>query len=520
MQQELFEAKKVQQYEEDMARKRADQGLPPPALPPPGDGKGLLPFRFQPEDDEDQVTGRAGLPLVVEAFRGYRGDDLVRSHVKVKKRARGYSEVEFVEDFLVLQSAGGEHLEDFAVLGEDGGLCRLLDRKLPSPDAARQFLLGFHDETLIEAARKQAEEAGEESYVPEESAPLQGLGEVLAGYARGVANPAISTSATLDLDASVIDSEKQTATWHYKGGKGYQPSVVHWAEQDLVLVDEFRDGNVPAGKDNLRLIKRAFRALPDWVRERRFRADSACYDERVLKWLANPERPDGPGGEIGFTISADMTVQLRAKCEAVLAPDALGDPELPRWTMLDDTRADETAEWSEVEFTPGDWPKSAKPLRYLVLRFLRRQGRLFSSGERVKYLAVVTNRESTGDELIRWHWKKAGTIEHVHDETKNGLGAGVLPCAEFGANAAWYRLSMLTYNVLTALKRHTLPPEQQAVKVKRVRFLVFDIAARLTTHARYLWAHAKRSCLERIHAFAARASFCLIRQPLVGLAAP
>ena len=54
------------------------------------------------------------------------------------------------------------------------------------------------------------------------------------------------------------------------------------------------------------------------------------------------------------------------------------------------------------------------------------------------------SREGKGDQLIRWHRQKAGTIEHRHDETKNGLGAGVLPGAEFGANAAWYRLSMLT----------------------------------------------------------------------------
>ncbi|MCK6555286.1 hypothetical protein L6Q96_12020, partial [Candidatus Binatia bacterium] len=35
---------------------------------------------------------------------------------------------------------------------------------------------------------------------------------------------------------------------------------------------------------------------------------SACYEESVLKWLANPERPEGPQGTIGFTISADMSI--------------------------------------------------------------------------------------------------------------------------------------------------------------------------------------------------------------------
>ena len=143
-------------------------------------------------------------------------------------------------------------------------------------------------------------------------------------------------------------------------------------------------------------------------------------------------------------------------------------------------------------------PRPRPPLRYLVLRVLKRQGGLLASGERCKYLAVVTNREGQGDHLIRWHWQKAGSIEHLHDETKNGLGAGVMPCAEFGANAAWYRINMLTYNVLSALKRQVLPPEQQTIKAKRVRFLVFDLTAKLTRHARTLYSHVKAAALRRL----------------------
>jgi hypothetical protein len=85
------------------------------------------------------------------------------------------------------------------------------------------------------------------------------------------------TKATLDHDATILESHKREAQAHYKGGRGYQPAVVYWAEQDLVVADEFRDGNVPAGMENLRLIQRAFASLPSTVRERYFRADSACY---------------------------------------------------------------------------------------------------------------------------------------------------------------------------------------------------------------------------------------------------
>jgi hypothetical protein len=231
-----------------------------------------------------------------------------------------------------------------------------------------------------------------------------------------VASQGKCTRATLDHDATIQESHKREAQFHYKGGRGYQPSVIYWAEQDLVVADEYRDGNVPAGMDNLRLIKRGFASLPASVTEFYFRADSACYEESVLKWLANPEREGGLKGEIGFTISADMTPELRKVCEAV--------PE-KSWELVED-RAHETVQCSEVEFTPGNWSKDAKPLRYLALCIRAKQGVLFANGSTTRYLAVVTNRSGNPVELLRWHWQKAGTIELVHDVSKNELAAKVL----------------------------------------------------------------------------------------------
>jgi hypothetical protein len=35
------------------------------------------------------------------------------------------------------------------------------------------------------------------------------------------------------------------------------------------------------------------------------------------------------------------------------------------------------------------------------------------------------------------------TIEHIHDEVKNGLGVGQLPITKFGANAGWFRIACI-----------------------------------------------------------------------------
>ncbi|MDX2054602.1 MAG: hypothetical protein SFV15_19530 [Polyangiaceae bacterium] len=75
--------------------------------------------------------------------------------------------------------------------------------------------------------------------------------------------------------------------------------------------------------------------------------DSACYHSTVIKWLANAERANGPQGPIGFTISADMTTELRALAAAVPEAD---------WAFVEE-RSDAIVSAAEVEFTPGNWPK-------------------------------------------------------------------------------------------------------------------------------------------------------------------
>ena len=434
--------------------------------------QGLLPYTVEVVADADGLTSRAGLPLVVETMRALGLDHAIAQHVQGRERRSGYTETAKIEALLLLLAAGGDCLDDIAVLQADGGLGRLLGRRFPSADTLRHVLYAFHDDALIVQARA-ARPAGQVAYIPAENAPLQGLARVNTALVHGVAAQGRGTQATLDHDATLQESHKREARPHYKGGRGYQPAAIYWVEQDLVVADEYRDGNVGAGRENLPLIQRGFASLPPTVTTYAFRADSACYDERVLKWLADSHRPGGPQGPIGFTVSADMTAPLHAVCAAV--PEAA-------WQGVE-ARPDETVACAEVAFFPGDWRKGAEPLRYLALRIRKTQGQLFATGSDTKYLAVVTNRAGAVAALIRWHWQKAGTIELVHDVTKNELGAAVPPCGRFGANAAWYRLSLLAYNVLSALKSLALPPALSAARPKRLRFALFTLAGRLLSHA-------------------------------------
>jgi hypothetical protein len=265
----------------------------------------------------------------------------------------------------------------------------------------------------------------------------------------------------------------------------------------LVLADEFRDGNVPALHAPLACAQAAFAALPQTVTQWGFRGDSACYEHELLNWLSNEARPEGPRGVIGFGISARLSAGLGHALAAVADED---------WTTFG-TEGDGTLrQWAEVAYVP-DAPvekKTLQPLRYVGLRLLKPQGVLFADGSDRHHHAVVTNRwDVDGAALLVWHREKQGTVEHVHDELKNGLAAGQMPSGKFGANAAWFRLACMAHNVLCAVRLLSPDPSLRTAKAKRLRFELFEVTGRFSRDRRKITLHLSASVawIERLLRF-------------------
>lgn len=417
----------------------------------------------------EQVTPHAGSALLIELMRRSGVVAAAERQLPAKRSAKGLRPGELVEAFIVLSALGGECLDDFDTLRRDRGLAALLGYDLPAASTARQRLDQFHDPEVLAGRPQQG------SFIPAESVGLAGLRAVVEHSVRTYCSAVQpGPSATLDVDAHLVEASKQSALRTYEGFRGYQPLLVSWAETGLVLADEFRDGNVPAGQRIKELVDQAAAALPyrpaaaPW--QVSVRSDSAAYEQATLDhWQTRGWR---------FAVSADLSPALRKEIVA-LPPEA--------WTVCGQEANGVIREWAEVAYVPSrkTEKKDAPVYRYLAIRIRTPQGVLFGDGDSVKHFAVVTNDWKTdGQALLHWQRGKAGTIEHVNHVLKNELAAGVYPSDKFGANAAWLRLQVLTLNLLEILKATALDEQYRRARPKRLRFAIFTQFGRVVRHAR------------------------------------
>src|SRR6266581_4848593 len=402
------------------------------------------PFVLDARPLHEATSPHAGLLTISRAFRSLGLPSLIAANLPLRKRQRGFTEAQVIESMVLLQSVGGECPEDMHLISKDGCLERGLGYAPPKATAAREFLERFHDKEL---EKLRPEREVQKSFIFPSSVPVAALQEVQSGCVRRIAKLYQKQGqpqriATVDQDATIIESHKQAAYRHYEEGRGYQPMVAVWAEADLVLADEFRDGNVPAKQEPLSCAKLAFAALPQSVSQRYFRGDSACHENQLLEWLKHSDREREPGGRIGFAVSAVMSEALAEALRKVPEAD---------WKSFGKEDDGTLRQWAEEDFVPGDQyeRKDSQPLRYVGLRLLKPQGVLFRDGTDRHFHAVVTNQQTEGGRLLDWHREKAGTVEHTHDEVKNELGGGHVPSQRFGVNSAWFKIALLTYNIVS-----------------------------------------------------------------------
>lgn len=436
-----------------------------------------LPVKIEMDRKPDGLTSHAGCLLLAETA-SVLGLPARLERLFPEAVWKEYPPGVVATAIIVAIAAGAKSVKDVEFLRNDRGLLALLKWKAwPSETVIHRFLKKFH-----ELPRWQGGCQGK-AIVPDESRPLKVLDAINQAVIAALAERDARLQATVDLDATIIPSNKREVLAHYDHGCGYQPWIALWAETGLILTDEFRDGNVPADFHPLQQVKKAFNALPPNVTRKFFRSDSALYSPKVVKWLDRQS--------IVFGISLPMFEKLR---EAI---DALPESAWSRVRKLSSWGPVPTdLEIAEVEFTSNELgrSKNGRPFRVLVVRRVDEQGKLPGMGRSILdedgrrwHLALITNEwESTPEHVWNWSRERCGTVEMAHSVMKRDLAAGVMPSGRFQANAAWYRFNVLTNNLMCAMKILALPRQMASMRPETLRYRLIKLAGRLVRDGRDL----------------------------------
>ena len=121
------------------------------------------------------------------------------------------------------------------------------------------------------------------------------------------------------MDATLVETRKQEALPSYKKHRAYQPLITYWSEAELIVHSEFRDGNVPAGHQQLRVLIEALGRLPAGVEKVMLRSDTAGYQRELLRYCA--EGRDERFGVIEFAVGVDVTTEFRRAVSEVAEQD-------------------------------------------------------------------------------------------------------------------------------------------------------------------------------------------------------
>ena len=260
--------------------------------------QGLLDFQYESDSSSQGLTSLAGLPVYLDLIKASGLGAAIRRHVRAAG-GQGWLDIQMVLAVIFLNLGGGDCVDDIERLEHDSGFAAILraiernlfsraerrslkirwrrerERATPSPSALLGWLERFHDRGAPKAVAGTA-------FIPAATAELRGLwrvNQVLLGFLQKHQGAA---SATLDMDATLIETHKRDAVFCYKHFKAYQPLNCWWAEQGVMLYSEFRDGNVPAGHEQLRVMNESLRHLPDSVKKVSLRSDTAGYQEELL----------------------------------------------------------------------------------------------------------------------------------------------------------------------------------------------------------------------------------------------
>jgi len=416
----------------------------------------VLPFKLS--STSEQLTAHAGLALFGEFCAAMKLSEQINRYLPAPGSAKGFEPATYVHPLVLMLHGGGRSLEDMRMLANDEGLSPLLHMAVPSPDATGNWL------------RRLGSSSG-----------LSDLKVVQSKQLKWAMKREERKEYTLDIDASQIVAEKYAAHYTYKHEKGYMPMLGHLAENGLIVHEEFREGNAAPASRNREFIQACNTNMPKGKRIARLRADSATYQADIIN--------DCENDDVVFAIAAKKDEAVSAVIAAI--PESAWEPYSDGEIASTVHCMNDTEAFTLVVFRKG------------------RQLSLDGKGSEWFYHAVATNSTDSAAAVMSWYRMRGEHSENRIKELKLGFGMERMPCGQFAANAMFFRIGAMAYNLFVMFKTHVLPDDWKKHQIQTVRWRLYQIPARVSRHARSLWMNVSTAYIDLFRDIRLRCHQCI-----------
>ena len=400
-------------------------------------------FPFKIETTKEVLTARSGLALIAEYNHGIGLRELVDKHLPASGSNRGFTPSVFVNSLVLMLQGGGRSFEDLRELKSDEGLMKLIGYDtIPDPDTAGDWTRRMGDPMKDQQG-------------------LRGLGEVRDVTNHRIIRRDVRGEYTLDVDATGIYGEKAEALYTYTGDKGYMPILGFLYELGICIYDEFREGNVAPAYGHLNFYRECKARMPKGKTIGSYRADSASYQAKLINKLDKDK--------VKWGITADMDQAVKAAIS--LIPDS-------QWKEPKEGCGYEIAE------TVHSMNKTENAFRLVIKREMRRQENMFETGRYFHHAVATswTGEEKSAVEVLQWH-NQRGQAENFNKELKIGFGMERMPCGQTGANAVFFRIGVIAYNLFIGFKRLSCPESWVKHTIATFRWKMIQTAGRIVKHS-------------------------------------
>lgn len=138
---------------------------------------------------------------------------------------------------------------------------------------------------------------------------------------------------------------------------------------------------------------------------------------------------------------------------------------------------------AQIAETVHSMAKTDKAFRLIVVR-RPQQGDLFDeNAPRYRYTAVASKRIESAAETLAWYAQRGETSENRIKELKLGFGMERMSCGPLTANAVFFRLGVLAYNLCQGFKRWVLQKQWRQHPLQTLRWRLYQTAGKLVRHA-------------------------------------